>query len=92
MSLVVHSANCLSHQISGTLSLFCEGDPFPRKGDGMGKFRDELLLWGVLESLGIYKKTDDGNNRSEGKGMRNFQLERELQVVTKYTYPELVHD
>jgi len=57
----------------------------------MGEFRDELLLWGVLESLGIYKKTDDGDDHSEGKG-RNFQSEHELQAVTKYTYPELVHD
>ena len=58
----------------------------------MGEFWDELLLWEVLESLGIYKKTNDGNDHSKGKGMRNFQLECNLQAVTKYTYPELVHD
>ena len=61
MSLVVCTANCLSHQISGTLSSFCEGEPLEREVEGrMGEFRDGLLLWDVLESLGIYKKVEGG--------------------------------
>ena len=66
MSLVIRTVNCLSHQISSTLSSFCEGEPLEREVEGrMGEFQDGLLLWDVLESLGIYKKVEGGTFKVE---------------------------
>jgi hypothetical protein len=73
MSLVVRPAKFLSHQMSGTLSSFCKGDPLERVDEGgMGEFRDRLQLWVALESLGIYRKINEGGFNDEGKGMKNF--------------------
>ena len=75
MSFVVRCAKCLSHRISGTLSSFCEGDPLEREedpGGGIGEFRDVLLLWVALESLGIYRKIDGQRGVVRAKGMKNF--------------------
>ena len=69
MSLVVRSAKPLSHQISGTLSSFCEGEPLEAEGvGGMAEFRDEVLLCVTLGSLGIYKTIVKGVFDDEGEG------------------------
>ena len=58
MSLVVRSAKPLSHQISGTLSSFCEGEPLEAEGvGGMAEFRDEVCYtlpwdpWAFIRKL-----------------------------------------
>ena len=48
--------------------------PFGKGGGpgGIGEFRDALLLWVTLESLGIYRKIDGQRGVVRAKGMKNF--------------------